>query len=222
MGSLEHRRVYDPVKAKEYYERTKVLKGRRRAASQPSPPGPGGRPTVQSNSSGRAPNRANTKSRRAQLEAQRARLEKRLSRAREVLAQLVEEAQSRSGVEKSSAEKASAKTESSKEKSSTKKSSEKPATASEKAKKAKAAREAYEKENPNSLSRDVEILKEQIKDIEKKIQDALAKDRRRAKQVGGNKARASSEAIVRPSQNSQRRALNPSTRNRKEIAQNGS
>lgn len=181
--------TYDPVKAREYYLRTRKLKGRRPAASKQLSATT--RSPAKKSASivrGGAPNRANTKSRRAELEAQKEALEKRLDRLREVLREKVEAAKKRSGGQKKEAEKKSApETEVDKadrNKAEKKSKPEKPETAAEKKERAKAAKEAYEKEHPNTLSQDVDILKAQIEDIQNKIQKAVADARDRKPKAG--------------------------------------
>jgi len=49
---------------------------------------------------------------------------------------------------------------------------------------AKKAKEEYEKEHPNTLSQDVDILKEQVADIQDKIKDALTAARERQQKAG--------------------------------------
>lgn len=177
--------TYDPVKAREYYLRTRKLKGRQH-----------GSPRVTGDTRGRAgvsgaPNRANTKSRHAELEAQKKALEKRLEHLRKVLAHLVDAAKKRSGVDHH--EKGKAKeTQADKADRNAASKKSKPETAAEKKKRAKKAKDAYEKEHPNSLSEDVDILKVQVEDIRKKIQDALDKARERRSKAGMNNSKSGS------------------------------
>lgn len=192
-SALFHARVYDPVKAREYYLRTRKLKGRKKGSDNDY----GRREGVQAQrilsgqGSGGKPNRANTASRRAELKAQKEALEKRLDRLRDVLKELVDAAQKRSGVKKQESEKDKA-PETKKDKADRNKAEkkDKPETAAEKKERAKKAKEAYEKENPTSLSEDVEILKEQVKDIQSKIQKAVADaQERRDKAVAASRER---------------------------------
>lgn len=183
--------TYDPVKAREYYLRTRKLKGRRPAATQQLSATT--RSPAKKSSAivrGGAPNRANTKSRRAELEAQREALEKRLDRLREILREKVEAAKKRSGGQKKeSEEKTAPETQVDKadrNKAEKKSKPTKPETAAEKKERAKRAKEAYEKEHPNTLSQDIDILKAQIEDIQSKIQKAVADARDRKPKAGSN------------------------------------
>lgn len=172
--------TYDPIKAHEYYLRNRKLKGRKPGAALVKRGRPGAtiRP-VATKAVGQKPNRANAKSRRAELETQKKALEKRLEHLRNVLRKLVEEAKKTS--HKNDAKKPDSKdekgrapeTKADKADRNHDEKSRKPLTAAQKAKKAKAAKEAYEKEHPNSLSHDVDILRLQVKDIQNKIQKAL-------------------------------------------------
>ena len=130
-----------------------------------------------------------TKSRQAELRAQKEALEKRLDRLREVLAELVAEAKKRSGGDPNKKKRGDEKdkapeTKADKADRNKAEKDQKPLTAKQKADKAKKAKEAYEKENPNSLSMDVEILREQVKDIQVKIQKALADAKARRNKAG--------------------------------------
>lgn len=199
---------YDPVKARAYYLRTRKLKGRKAStADVPSPVRGVEKPPGSAVIKGSKVNRANTKSRQAELLAQKERLEKRLDRLREILAQLVIAAKSRSGVKKPDSKDAAPETQTDKaDRNSDEKS--KRLTPSQKTAKAKQAKEAYEKEHPNSLSTNVDILKEQVKDIQNQIQSAIADARERSSKAGIIKAE-----VVRPKDK-------PKSQ-RKETAQNG-
>lgn len=191
---------YDPAYAREYYLRTRKLKGRERKAevssvSSPSKKFKSGPVQVHQGQKPKAPKAA---SRRAELQKQKERLEARLDVLRDVLEQAVEAAQARSGVKKNSAEKAKAAPESKSAKTAKSKansSKDKPETASQKRERAKKAKEAYEKENRITLSDDVEILKKQIEDIKEKIMKALEQARTKNQ---GKTAGVKSAAFVRP------------------------
>lgn len=186
--------TYDPVKAREYYLRTRKLKGRRPTTATAKSPGRGGRKTTGVRSGGKA-NRADTKSRRAELQAQKEALEKRLDRLREVLEQLVADAKKRSGVKPPRKDEKDTAPETKVDKADRNKAEKdsKPLTSKQKSDKAKKAKEAYEKEHPNTLSTDVDILQEQVKDIQAKIQKALTDARERK-----NKAGTPNAELVRP------------------------
>jgi hypothetical protein len=193
-SALFHAGTYDPAKARAYYLRTRKLKGRKSGVA------------VAPKSSGRGFTEAQlraakAKSRRAELEAQKLALEKRLDRLRDVLKKLVEEAKKRSDKNAPKKPKQDEKgkapeTRADKADRNADEKSRKPLTAAAKAKKAKAAKEAYEKENPSSLSEDIEILREQVKDIQEKVQKALADAAERKKKA--NKPAALSTTAKRP------------------------
>lgn len=167
-SALIHARTpYDPQKAREYYLRTRKLKGRR-TARVVEPKG-NGRPHAVAVPA----HKKSSKGRNAELMAQKAALEKRLDRLRDILAQKVKAAKRRSGVEdkspkKSSQEKA-AKSERGK--------NDKPLTAAEKHKKAAKARADYKKEHGgdkgDSVSNEIAQLKKQIADIKARIAAAI-------------------------------------------------
>ena len=194
-SALFHAAAYDPVKAREYYLRTRKLKGRRPTTATALSPGRGGRrPTSVVVSGGGKPNRADTKSRRAELLAQKAALEKRLDHLREVLKRKVEEAKKlgdKNAPKKNEKDKAP-ETKVDKADRNKAEKDRKPLTASEKSAKAKKAKEAYEKEHPNTLSEDVDILREQVKDIRAKIEKVIADAQERKMKAGA------SAALVRP------------------------
>lgn len=186
-SSLFHAGAYDPVKAREYYLRTRKLKGRqKKGTEEPSSTRPGAK-TANPAASRSKSNRSKSESRRAELLAQQKALRKRLDRLRQVLKKLVEEAKkdaqkNASPVPKKNEEKTKTTSSSGSSKGGGKDSKDrKPLTAKQKSDRAKKAKEEYEKEHPNSLSNDVAILKEQVKDIQGKIKKALdaAEDRRK-------------------------------------------
>lgn len=178
--------TYDPVKAREYYLRTRKLKGRKKGSSLQKSGRPGGHlPATVGKSAGR-PNRADTKSRRAELLAQKVALEKRLEHLREVLAQRVKEAKALGAAPKPKKDEKGKAPETQVDKADRNNAEKKakPLTSSQKAKKAKAAKDAYEKEHPTSLSQDVEILKAQVQDIRKKIKKSIQDAQERKNQAG--------------------------------------
>lgn len=162
---------YDPVKAREYYLRTRQLKGRSPAALTPAttrtatgrPPsrGPSNRVTT-------APKVSDAHRRQKEIEVRVAALRARLEELRNVLKRLVDEAQERSGMEPSKKTKGT--------------STEKPGNAKEKlssSEKKEAAKrsEKYYDKNKDKLNPPDEIseLKEKIKDVEERIWNAVAK-----------------------------------------------
>lgn len=187
--------TYDPVKAREYYLRTRKLKGRKKGSSPPTATKQvAKRPAISTVPAGPKPNRANTKSRQAELRAQKEALEKRLDRLREVLAQLVEAAKKRSGGDPNKKDEKDKAPETKIDKADRNKDekSKKPLTAKQKADKAKKAKEAYEKENPNTLSQDVDVLREQVADIQARIKQALADAQERRNKAGTQDSKSGS------------------------------
>lgn len=190
-SALFHQAPYDPVKAREYYLRTRKLKGRRPTSASTNNPGRGGRrPTnvsaVRKSSGDKA------KRRQAELRAQKEALEKRLDRLREVLSELVKAAKKRSGGDPNDKNKAPETPVDKADRNKAEKKN-KPETSAQKKERAKKAKEAYEKEKPNTLSQDVEILNEQVKDIQEKIKVALAAARERRNKAGKVKAKSGSK-----------------------------
>jgi hypothetical protein len=162
---LHAEKRYDPVKAREYYLRTRQLKGRRGGSGAPPPLT--SRVTGQSPPSSQRRSSSGSKlspSQRKKLLDQKAALENRLERLQDVLAQLVEAAKKRSGVE----------TETTKDASSPE-TKDKPAeklTRAEKREKAEAAREAYEPDP--TVNQEVKQLQEQVQDVLAQIKAAAA------------------------------------------------
>lgn len=156
-SALLHKAAYDPVKAREYYLRTRHLKGRK-AGVKVKPTSRGRPKAVKVKAKARKPSRE-------ELKAQKEALQKRLDHLRDVLAELVKSAKARSGVEDKSSD-------SSKEKASKNETPKKESKLTEKQKheKAEKAREAYKKDH---LSKDVKALEQKIKDIREKIESAI-------------------------------------------------
>lgn len=162
---------YDAAKAKEYYERTKKLKGRKKGRGLPTPVG---RPTATA-APARQPSKAVAKTGVKPVTAtnkRAAELKARLGRLEEILDSLTERvkaAQARSGIEsqvkKSTDTKKSA--DSTPEKASKKTSSEKKADA-------KAAAERYEKNKNPETSKNAQAVQDEIERVQKEIADARA------------------------------------------------
>lgn len=150
---------YDPVKRKEYYERTKKLKGRKGGSSED-----GGRTTTSAPGKTPTPTKndipAKTAARQARIKA----IQERLAHLKDVLADLVEQAKVRSGGEAESDKKKPAEA-----------TKAEPKTRQEKQKAAEAARESRKKENPQSESKDEASLRAQVAEVEQKIADVRAK-----------------------------------------------
>ena len=195
--------AYDPVKAREYYLKTRELKGRRKGSQAPTPSKqPARRETTTPAPRARKAGNSTAKQRRKELEAKKAALEKRLDRLTEILREKVKAAKALNAPaqpKKSVGKAASAKTSSSssRKSSSSESRDRKPETATQKRERAKKAKEAYEKENPGSLSQDIEILQEQIKDIRSKIEKASEDARKRKKAGNGSKKVRSPQQTTR-------------------------
>lgn len=159
---LTHSRVYDPVKARQYYLRTRQLKGRQAGAVQL----PGHHPSA----------------RQQEIAAQRAALEKRLNRLKSVLAEKVAAAKGRSGVTLPPDPRQTS-TEQAKEKSAQNEASkaDTPLTAQQKREKAAQAKEAYQKAHP-SPQQELVQLQRQIVDIRAQIKAAVEVARTQADQ----------------------------------------
>ena len=178
---LHYSKGYDPVKAREYYLRTRQLKGRRPAAGDyDAERGRKYYRQVQKMTGNEE--YAATSEARKQLEEQKAALKKRLERLDEVLAELVRAAKSRSGIKTEPAKTKSDPEDTPKDKASRNESAKKdtPLTSAEKAKKAKEAREQYQKENKGpSLSTEVKQLQTKIKAVQAQIEKARAEAAKR-------------------------------------------
>lgn len=157
---LHARAAYDPAKARDYYLRTRQLKGRR-PARVVAPKGPNSPTAVPVASKRRHPPKKDFK-------AERAALERRLNRLRDILAQKVKEAKARSGVQ--APVKHTPKGNAAKNSPSNKNS--KPLTAHQQHVKNAKARADYK---PQSESQEIKQLRKQIADIRAKI-DAAIKD----------------------------------------------
>lgn len=186
-SELLHRRPYDPVKAHEYYMRTRKLKGRPQGSSEIIDP----RSRAGSSTSGKGPKKSGSElvqpkgPSREELEAQKDALQKRLLRLKEELRKLVRAAKTRSGIVEKEPEKKSSESKKNKESDEKKESEpekEEKLTSSEKKEKAKKARETYEKEKKKSPTPSSEIaaLERQIQDVRKRIKAALEDARKKA------------------------------------------
>jgi len=158
---------YDPQKAKEYYERTKHLKGRKKGSAIESS---GRRPVGAKTPTVKVPNRA-AEHKAAQVARVRE-LTERLKKLRAIYKKLIDAAKRRSGVEvkPDPAEKDAAGKD--------KKSSAEDLSAAEKRKKSIAAKKAYEKEHPDkaveALDKQVAAMVEKIKEARAKLKEAIA------------------------------------------------
>jgi chromosome segregation ATPase len=155
---LQH--AYDPLKSHDYYLRTRKLKGRKKGSERPA----AGRNNAATKLT--TPRKTSTQKReetKARVEA----IKNRLERLKEVLAQLVDEAKARSGIETKPASAKKAEPDKSPAK-------EKPKSAQDKKEEAKKARDQYQKEHKQTPNQELESLQTQLKSVEEKIQKARA------------------------------------------------
>jgi predicted transcriptional regulator len=154
---LKHSELpYDPVKAHEYYLRTRQLKGRVSGRLQEVTTGRERRVTT-------APPKKSAAQLRAETKAKVEQLQNRLDKLKKVLRQLTEEAQARSGIKTQPAKKSPEKAGSGpKEK----------LTAKEK-KEAAERSEKYRKEHPEKTTpaQEVKELQQKIQDVKEKIRE---------------------------------------------------
>lgn len=164
---LMHARVYDPVKAREYYLRTRHLKGRGRSGVDISSR-PGGNGSLGGTGGS---NSVLRDSREKSLDARIESLQAKADQLRALLRKRVDAAKGRAGVEKEPEKESSTSTKDTKTAKETKSdtSKDKPLTAKEKADKAKASKEQYEKENGTSKAREVEALVSTIKNLRERL-----------------------------------------------------
>lgn len=198
-SALLHGRVYDPVKAHEYYLKTRKLKGR-----QPrSESSPGGRRITRSEFKDAATGNegkyaADRKESRRKAHAQAVKrleeLEGRLDRLKNLLAERVAAAKRRSGIEvKESPSKKAEKSSSDKKGGS----SDRKSTAKEKRDAAERARKSYEKNkkaNPSknhdpSVAKQIEQVEKEIREVRQKLKEATA----RARKVSEEKSKTKTE-----------------------------
>lgn len=182
---LTHARVYDPVKAREYYLRTRELKGRkpRQAVATTGSRQPAQGMPMRSPAKGTS-NTNLRDSRRKELEARKANLEAKLDRLQALYRERIAAAKKRSGIKTADIEEATPSSKSTTEKGSKAKgksdSKDKPLTESQKREKREASREQYAKENKTSLAVEVQQLEAQIRDMQSKLQAVAAKARKKA------------------------------------------
>jgi hypothetical protein len=173
---LDHRSEYDPVKAREYYLRTRQLKGRVKGRQdQPSGRQPAARQTTISRSRPASAPKAAPKGKAGggDLASQKKALEARLERLRDVLAELVEASKKRSGVETKAEKKADKKSKSEPDKPEKKMTAKQKKAQAERAEKAR-KEEARKNPKPDKVTGgDLEELREKIADIKAQIKKAL-------------------------------------------------
>jgi hypothetical protein len=169
-SALLHGRVYDPAKAREYYLRTRHLKGRRAGVAQ----------RVSSRTATLKATPTLKSASRDQAEARLAALKGRLEQLRKLLAERVEIAQKRSGVDKKDPNDAASPADKQKEEK-----GKSPSTAAEKREAAKRSKEWREK-HPNKLppsgggtnvSEEIAAVQKQIAEVQDQLKAAIAKAR---------------------------------------------
>src|SRR6188768_767944 len=160
-SALFHGGEYDPAKAREYYLRTRELKGRKKgSADEPSggdrkaktQAGKGGAKALQTKTS--------SKKRSSTTQAKIDELKKRLAKLKTALAELVAAAKKRSGVDSKAPSGA--------------KGSDSKGTSHLTAKQKRENKEYYEKHKDKSPDEELEALTKQIKEIRAKIKKAIA------------------------------------------------
>lgn len=171
--------VYDPVKRREYYLKTRQLKGRAPAQSKP---GAKDRIGPSSQTKVRSITKSNDYEQRRKAAAEKqAALRNRLAKLKEILARLVEEARKKSSSSSStSTSSTSPKSKSSTSKSSSSSSSKsEPKTAAEKKKDTEYSKE-YRKKHPTPSSSssstptspEIRRVQAQIREIQRKLREA--------------------------------------------------
>lgn len=172
-SALIHGEAYDPQKAREYYLRTRKLKGRKKGSGDPEPSGRNSAGSKASTSRTRKPKKTSAQKRK-EAEAQVAALEKRLERLKDVLAELVKKAKARSGVEdsKSSSPKDRAKQNADEK-------ARKPLTAKQKREAAERSKKNYE-ENKKTPNQEIKELQAKIKAIRAQIKAAIAASKKQS------------------------------------------
>jgi len=169
---VSHAGTYDPVKAHEYYLRTRKLKGRNTGSVDNTSTPNGKAPNVSTPPKPSAPQPTVESVTKERTEKLRARLEK----LKELLASLVKEAKDRSGVDQPAKADDTAK-----DKAKDTTSAEEDKTAKQKREAAKAAKEYYEKnKDVATLQQEIADVKAKIKDAREKITAAVAKAREEA------------------------------------------
>lgn len=152
---LEH--AYDAAKRREYYLKTRHLKGRKKAAAKTST----SRPIAKKPKPPTKTRAQRQAERRRKLESEVNALKARLEKLRDALSLLTKQAKARSGVKpKSTAKKTAAKKSTTAPKQ----------TATQKAKAAKRSKEYYDKHKDEILADEIKSLKGKIKTIQERIE----------------------------------------------------
>lgn len=179
LGEIKH--GYDPIKAREYYLRTRQLKGRTKGSDESTKTYRSQKLTPAAHRPKAQLTKKEKSDRLKRLSKERvAQLKTRLEKLEKVLDQLTEEAKARSGVE--------TKTSSSSSSTSTSKSSStaKPKTAAQKRKDAEAAKEQRAKENPGAAA-EAKQLEQKIHAVRERISKMKAELAESRKKVSAKK-----------------------------------
>lgn len=185
-SDLKH--AYDPAKAREYYLRTRELKGRRKSAVELTT-SMKTKTVTESSPSAKAKALATKKAKRLRgiAEDRVGALETRFEKLNKVLAELVKQAKARSGIDDNNDSKSS----SSKSSGSDQK-DRKPLTASQKRDAAKKAKEAREKDGDPSLAAQAKALEAKIENVREriaKIKAEIAESDKKSKAKTASKGR---------------------------------
>lgn len=191
---------YDPVKAHEYYMRTRKLKGRRSGYSKaPTPTRPRRETASEKPASTKdyrqglerqqKPQKSNAEALREAASKRQVMLRARLERLEVILAQLTEQARAAAGVETKAPE-SSSKTKESSTKSTEK---DKPKTASEKKEAAKKARENYEENKKPETTESAQDIQDKIEDVQAKIAQVRETLRRAIEKARSQQASSSKD-----------------------------
>lgn len=193
---LHYSKGYDPAKAREYYLRTRELKGRPRKASEydeelgkkyyrqlqnerakTNTKAQDEQATRRQNNQTRRAESAEQKARRKEMEEQKAALKERLERLNDLLAELVKAAKKRSGVKVEPTKPKQDPEDTPQDKATRNETAKKDTklTTSQKREKAEKAREEYEKEKAGpSLSTELTQLRAKVEAVKAQIEKARA------------------------------------------------
>jgi uncharacterized coiled-coil protein SlyX len=185
-SALSH--AYDPAKAREYYLRTRKLKGRKKGSTINVGAHQKKEAHDEHSENQRLKKIAANKKLKAAAEARVDHLQARLDRLKEVLEELTKQAKARSGVETKTTTKEKAENKKANEKADSK-----PKTAAEKHADAKASKESREKDGDPSLHDQAKDITAKIAEVRKSIAKMKAQ-LAEAKKKTGAKDKPSSSA----------------------------
>jgi uncharacterized protein YceH (UPF0502 family) len=185
---LKHADVpYDPAKRREYYLKTRELKGRQPGRGSPTASKTGNRARSQGDLTKR---RAASEQRREEVKARIEKLKAHIAELKVVLKKVLAEAKARGGGTPQPAKKTAAKSDS-------KSSDKKPLTAKQKSDAAKRSKEAYDKEQKKSGNQNQELasLTNQLNSLKKRISKAI--ENARSNQPSRTEERSSSNRTAK-------------------------